>query len=675
MTLNESEINAINQENKILEDVIFSIDEQLAHYKRRSQIESERSRELTSKLVATRRDEDRQMLASDEAVSRILDTKNVNTLKSLDKLRNKPYFARIVLHEEKQNGEIKEIEYKLGFAANPDCRIIDWRKAPISKLFYEYKEGDEYSEEIQNIERNGRIALRNTLEIDNAELVKISCVLGEFEKTHNGWIKTTSGRQGLSRNAKAHLPSVLSLITAEQFQSITENASTAILIQGVAGSGKTTVALHRLSWLLGEGNSDIQGQDCIILTQTNSLKVYVENSLPQLEIEGVKVMTIAEWTAKIIAQIAPQYVNSSGSVCRPQTPCPSSIERLKRSIALLNCIEEIKITEFSSFDYGEMIATLLSHADIIIQHDETKLIDRELIKRSLERSIDNYNNNTLDLCDEAILVRLYQRYSGSLPRINGSSEAYKHIIIDEVQDINAVELASIVNSVNNTKNLTIVGDTSQQIDALSTFPGWDKLRKFWDQKDIVSKYVHLNVSHRSTLPIMKLADYIQGRQIITQGRQGRVPIWFKCDREPKAVKTAINWLNTALDKYPGSLTAVVCANEQEAKYVLSLLKPTFSELIRLGNSSSFSFDAGIVVCPIKEIKGLEFFNVLMWNVSEKNYPSEDNLSKNLFYIGITRAEENLCLISHGKPSTFLPPINSPLIRCFIVRDEIEEDSN
>ncbi len=154
------EENVIQREIGILDDVLDSLKKQCQRSSDRLVAERERARELTAGLVAARRDEDKQMLASDEAVSHALKDHFDNNIKTISKLIEKPYFARIELEEE-EHGRPKSIEYKIGFAANPDCRIIDWRKAPISKLYYEYKEGEEYSELIQGRERLGRVVIRN----------------------------------------------------------------------------------------------------------------------------------------------------------------------------------------------------------------------------------------------------------------------------------------------------------------------------------------------------------------------------------------------------------------------------------------------------------------------------------------------------------------------------------
>ena len=96
----------------------------------------EQARELTSQVVSTRQDEDKQALLSDEHVAHGLTKLRLEQTRALSLLLEQPYFARVIYQEDGKN-----IEFKLGLASFSEQRIIDWRKAPISKLYYDYDEG------------------------------------------------------------------------------------------------------------------------------------------------------------------------------------------------------------------------------------------------------------------------------------------------------------------------------------------------------------------------------------------------------------------------------------------------------------------------------------------------------------------------------------------------------
>jgi DNA helicase IV len=538
LTAEQQEMVAV--ETATLKSVLTSLEAQRDQKLERITRESGRARELTASLVNTRRAEDKQLLASDEAVSHALKDKFKLDDEVLTKLIKKPYFARIVLEDE-SNGDIKELEYKIGAFANPDCRIIDWRKAPISKLYYQYREGEEYSEEIQGMERIGTVALRNRLEISNSQLVSIGCRYGTLSRDGERWLLSATPKARNEKGTYGRLPSIVSLIDPEQFRLITEEAATPVLIQGVAGSGKTAVALHRLSWLLHEGNSDLKINDAIIIVRSPVLKRYIEASLPLLELEEVPVRTHDEWRA-------------------------SPPKRL-----------------------------------------------------------------------------------------------YRAVVIDEVQDFSEVELKSILQCTDSTRYLTLVGDSAQQVDEESSFPGWEKLLSFIPSPDGAGQLFTLEVSHRSTLQILNFARAVRNEPALSKGRSGRVPIWFKCSDERQGISTSIDWLKKGLAKYPHGLTAVLCRNLDQAKIAHLMLKPTFQNSIRLSHRDDFSLEDGLLVAPITDAKGLEFTNVLLWNPSKALFGKSEQ-ERNLLYVGITRAEENVCIITWNVPSPFLPPLTSALIR-------------
>jgi DNA helicase IV len=271
-----------------------------------------------------------------------------------------------------------------------------------------------------------------------------------------------------------------------------------------------------------------------------------------------------------------------------------------------------------------------------------------------------------------LLIRAIQMLNPGVSLKDGRIGRYGHIVTDEVQDMSSVELACIIGAVPDSQKLTLVGDIAQKVNASASFPGWEKLRQFCSLKDSMSKYISLSVSHRSTLPIMQLADHIQERRLVTHGRPGRVPIWFRGDKEEKGIKAAIDWLTKAMERYPGSLTAVICASTLESKQTVSFLSPTFGAAVRLGDDSDFSFDEGIIVTDAVQVKGLEFMNVLLWNPSTKSYP-KDEQSRNLLYIAASRAEENLCVVTWDRPSSILPQFGSKLFRNFDLIEEQEEE--
>jgi len=659
MSLKPEEETLLQEETDALAATLQSLFAQRQETLTALSVENIRARELTSALVQTRRAEDKALLCSDEAVSHALSHKKTADITTLDKLIEKPYFARFVVEEDIQ-GRQKKIEYKLGFSANTDCRIMDWRRAPISKLYYEYKEGEEYAEEIRGQERVGRIVLRNAVEIEKQRLSKVTCRYGTFKYDGSTWLKSGGSGPTTSAHEQGGLPPILSLITSEQFKTITEEATTPILIQGVAGSGKTTVALHRLAWLLHEDNAGIKPEECVFIVLSPVLKAYVSNTLPAIGIDQVKVMTFEEFMNSTLTSFLPHLKNETGALQRPSDSTPSSILRLKCSIALLKALEQ---SANLALEPEAALIDIFSRPKLILENDETKLLSADIVAQARDRLIRNKESGTIDRADDPLFFRLYQLKNKAIRMHTGPIGRYKHIMVDEVQDLSPLDLACILEAVDDTNHLTLVGDTAQSLGA-KNFLGWDKLREHWGAKNLISRFITLAISHRSSLPIMKLADYIQGRSATPTGRAGRVPIWFQSNSESSALEATINWLEQATQRYPNAVTCVACADADQAKELYGLLRPSFGSGLRLGQTDSFSFEQGIVVGEISQIRGLEFVNVLIWNPTARFYPLNDQ-ARNLLYIAVTRASDNLCLVTTGKPSPILPSAGRGLLRVVV----------
>ena len=667
----------IEEEQEILRRVVSELQSQLTVGRRRLDTEEDRAQELTAQIVNARRDTDKQMLASDEAVSHGLAKMKRTELKGIEKLVERPYFARIVLEEEDETtGKLRKIEFRLGTSANSDCRIIDWRKAPISKLYYEYKEGEDYCEIIQGRERNGTILLRNNVEIEHGELKRLSCRLGTFQLIDGSWHSVEGYGSRQSASGYGALPDVLSLITPEQFRAITEEAACSVLIQGVAGSGKTTVALYRLSWLLHEGNSDITAKQAVILLRSPALKSYIQRSLSAVDLTGVNVMLFSEWSESLVKRIIPGLSNTE-KLSRPQKPTSHGALRVLYSLALLKAVDDASKSrsDLSPQEYRAFIRAILSRPELILPHDETRLLDRDLVKEARLLLESSEQEGAIHPAEDVLLIHLAELRKLPLVPERTQSGKFRHIVVDEVQDFSAAELAVITGAVEEMSQLTLVGDRSQAIDDQHIFPGWDRLRQFWSMDESLSKYVQLAISHRSTVSVMRLAHHIQGSHEPVQGnRQGKPPLWYHCPNEDQGVEEVIGWLGRVIERFPESLIAVLCKDRNESRQAYSMLRPTFQSAVRLGDESSITFEEGIVVTTVSAVKGLEFPNILIWNPSKNSYPN-DRRNRNLLYVAVTRTQDHLALVTWDKPAECLPSVESSLVRGIIRELDVPEEDD
>ncbi len=641
-----------HEEDQRWRDVHASIVEEIRVTKADFEKDRTLARDLTSQIVASRRDEDKAALASDEAVAHGLSKLRKEKGSDLSALLEEPYFARVVTEE---NG--RKVEFRLGTASFPTQRIIDWRKAPISKLYYDYKEGDDFGETIQGVDREGVIKIRRGFSGVENELHRIETSKGIIVNTHPGW-KFTPKEQALSRTEEhdGHLPSILSLITAEQFGLITRDVAKPIVIQGIAGSGKTTVALHRLAWLLHEDNSDAVPERCLVVMHNRSLKAYVENTLPELKIKNVPIRTYTEWAATLTDELI-------GS--RPKAILNRSreIELFKSSSFILNKLHEY-VSQHPHQPQTSFVDDLFNFYRSLLSQD---ILWRgwDKIKIELKQQIDRKQT---DLQDDSLLLHLVYAENGYYPSRSEKSLAQcDHIMIDEAQDFGLVEIRALLNALNEKGTVSIVGDTAQRIVSGRDFGSWEELLRDAGFADTTP--IQLTVSYRSTQEIMTLAAKVRGTaltkiELFSSGRHGPAPTWTRAETPQVLPNRVGQWVAARLKDSSKSLSAIICRYPKQAQELVDQLRKLGFSSVRLGHRDQFDFSPGVVVTNVHQVKGLEFRNVLIIEPTENHYPTPDpnnpatHEGQNLLYVAITRAEVRLDFIGSEKMTALLPRLNA-----------------
>lgn len=271
-----------------------------------------------------------------------------------------PYFGRLVLEEAGRRREVL-IGRSTYLDTGSSLRIVDWRDAPVSRLFYRYEEGDDYVEVFGEREVEGVVVVRRSLVIIEGQLRRIACPQGQFARQRDGgWRRlqaaTTQlyGGQGSAARAEQHhrlgqlgvgdgagasddkhLREITALIDRRQFELITSPDSGLVVIQGGAGSGKTTIGLHRLAYLAFQDPQRFRPDKVLVVVFNDALARYISQVLPALEINGVAIRTYESWASRV------RETHLPGLPKRYHPDTPVGVTRLKKHPAMLKAIDAL----------------------------------------------------------------------------------------------------------------------------------------------------------------------------------------------------------------------------------------------------------------------------------------------------------------------------------------------
>ena len=654
------------KENEHLKEVITKIEKKIKQIDGTFNANEQAYKDIKKYTVDYKNELDKYEVYNHQQNLSFIDKRNnfeTNISKKLAYLKGAPYFSKIKFQFEGDEDVENFYIGRYGFADEFGQQLIyDWR-APISSLYYDFSLGSAYYESLGK-RFHGYLKGKRQFEIENGALR----VVVDTDDTVNDEFLMNE----LSKNTSSEMKTIIHTIQKEQNEVIRDVKAKNLIIQGVAGSGKTSIALHRIAYLLYQKREELQASDVLILSPNDVFSSYISTVLPELGEDELNQLEIT--------QLVQPMIEEELKVTDKQDEIDQMIEKsmskeaktflYKRSekffLSLKNHIQQLNnrlfsediivdhqytfskkelekvnntLSESALFVRTKQLARQLSK--IVPENDQdhiSKAIEKELLSRlqittSLNEYVNfltsekipfNQNKNKIDYADLFPYLYFKMNIEGILP-----NRQIKHIVIDEMQDYSLLHFYVLDRLFPCQK--TICGDVNQDL-LTSEMNFLERLQTVVSNNRVVT----FNTSYRSSYEIIKFAKQFTANNALT-------PI----ERHNKEVE--LNYIDHQQEKQE-KLTKIIERFESSAHKTCGIICQTWDEVAKIEKSlssyevtrfgkQSTAMTEGIIVTTPQYAKGLEFDQVILTDIREEQLSSKSNL----LYTSCSRALHELTL--------------------------------
>ena len=594
--------------------------------------------------------------------------------KKLYKVQGSPYFAKVVFEENKQ---VNDIYIGLTYLTKNDEQIIyDWR-APISSIFYDYEEGyAQYEAPMGTIK--GLIHNKRQFTIEDSKIKRV------FDSKLN--VQDELLQEVLSSKSSDYMKNIVNTIAKEQNDIIRNINNKYLIVQGIAGSGKTSVALHRIAFLLYK-IKNLTSDKVLIFAPNNIFSEYISNVLPELGEENTKETTFSDFFETYITEYKEieSFTSFIERYYKYEELYPELV-KFKQSNEIVYIIEKYINNYTKDITFTDDILThdlYLSKKELnnylLKRYNHMPLLDRintiaekiseqnfkgnktkekqiyKMLKEKLNKEIDikkiyknfYYSNEFKEAYNKEIkdsyINKLDERkisyedaclfvYMKSLLSPLGYDYTIEQTIIDEAQDYSILQY-KLLKKILRKSSFTILGDINQTINPYYQYNSLEELINLFNEN---SKYIELNKTYRSSPEIIEHANKILGLNLVSAIRRDtKIPVEF---REEQNLKEQLIKDITTLKEENKSL-AIITKTDTETDKIYKLLSKDYQDLTKISNNSN-KFSRSFVVLPSYLAKGLEYDSTIIYTDKENSFNYNERY---LYYVSCTRSQHHLII--------------------------------
>lgn len=657
MKISESEMQ---KERKYLDDTINLIRKKISELGQELYDDDEKILEFKKFMWDSKASMDpgemKNMMVENDLQVRIMMNKG-QYLQKLYRSQNKPYFASIIFNDELIYMGITHVEDNLNYL------VHDWR-SPICNLYYDYEVGNaKYLSPDGIIE--GNLSRKRQYIIEDGKLLNI------FDNSIN--ISDELLQQVLATESSDKMKNIVNTIQKEQNAIIRNTDDKNLIVQGIAGSGKTSVALHRIAFLLYR-IANLNSKNILIFSPNNIFTEYISNVLPELGEDNTYSITftsflkdkikeyksIEDFTSfieryykgNVIDKDVIKYKQSDEIIEDINSYLNDLINNATFTDNLifdryvfytkeeLNNMLKNRYSRFPIFERIKQISIKISEMSYEGRTTKSKSIEKELYKiiniskdyKKIYKDfyVSNYskyrsyidNGKSINYEDACLFLYIKSALEGF-----DTNHYIKQVVIDEAQDYTKLQYLIIKNTFK-TANYTILGDVNQTINPYYKYDSLEVLKDIFDS----SKYLELNKTYRSTSKIIEYTNNILGLEHVSAIRNNNARDVII--RNSEQYNDILNDLNNLTNI--SKSVAIITKDNTECDKIYDYLKDKI-DIVKIDNGSD-KFSRKLVIVPSYIAKGLEFDSVIIYTGRDNKYTKDE---KYLFYVACTRSQHNL----------------------------------